>query len=1121
MLNQVKYRAVSGYLFISFLFLLLLLTVTSCSNGGGGSGGSSNSPSGIVAVGADPGPIITVNVGSTATLDGSDSTPEGGVSYSWSIVHKPDLSNTVLQNPTSVSPSLVPDIRGSYTVQLIVTSLSSGAVSRRDVALVEAVNPGERPPFIHNSLASRCSNCHFEGSQIINKSGDHIATSNLCQACHTTFGFAIRFFTDHAEVFGNCSDCHNGVIAVGKSRWHQQTTLECDDCHNTVSFLELQPDGSYDHSNISRPCEGCHNGTIAVGKNEGHIATTGECNRCHSTESFVPAFFDHDALDYTVTPCVSCHDGDGPGLSSVGKTPTHPATSDNCQICHSTTTFNIAGTFDHNALDDENIQCVTCHDGNHVAAGARGMTNTVVHTNATNGGVDCGNCHNTRDFAQAFVDHTSDAVTLVRCDSCHNGIDAVGVPSPNHVPLTTEDCRDCHTPGNFATGFYDHTAVEADLNIACGSCHNDVITIGKIGNHVPTSDDCRVCHNTTSFAGATVDHSGIVSGCADCHNGDFATGKVDAVPTHIPTNDDCSSCHTTTPLAFSPSTFLSGVHTTITSDCQSCHGTYATAKPRQTHIPTIDDCSTCHVTSAFVPANFDHSGITRGCEGCHNGRFTTTAGAILGKPTDPAAHLPTNQDCYFCHHFDVSAPDWLTSGQSDFAHTGISGNCSSCHNGNYTAMGALGKTSVASGHPDTTADCGACHTHADIAPNGVSFLNYFVDHSGIVNNCGQSGCHDSASTAGTYAASSSHGPTNGNDCELCHTAGVAWVPAVFDHSNITRSTRCDSCHNGVNATGTDAKVNPPHIPLSNGQDCRDCHNTTSFAGATFNHQGITGNCSECHNGVTATGKPTNHVPTNDDCVNCHQTTGFLPATFDHTGIVDNCASCHDGVFATGKQDAVNHIQTTQDCGVCHNTTAFFPATFDHTGIVDNCSRSGCHDGSGNGITYKPATHLATTLDCANCHTTATFVGGTWVHDASTAGRCLDCHVTGGGATPQPTTNHFVTGPGVQCDACHTTNSWADQGTFDHCPNTNANNNRCGDYPGDHRAGKAACLDCHRSNSATPVTYPNDPQYAPFCAGCHAGRFRRTGEHHGGSNGTVAQNKDCGESGCHRVNANGF
>jgi len=1058
-------------------------------------------PSNVI-VNADPGLIIAVRVGEVAILDGSDSSASttDPLSYAWSFSSKPDGSDAQLQNAISATPSFTTDVVGTYMVQLVVSA--GGASSERAITSVEVSNEGDHYTGlrVHIRYTSNCVTCHDgQYPTVADKSPDHLATSSVCQACHTTFGFDLLRNADHLEVFGKCSECHNGVLAIGKSYHHVETAVECDDCHDTISFVTLEADGSFDHTGITTGCNRCHNGTVATGKHVGHIDTNGDCSICHITDNFQTVTFDHSNI---VDGCVVCHDD----VTAIGKdqAQNHPVTSDNCEVCHNTDTFNLGGVFNHNVIDEETQSCESCHDGNHVAAGARGITNTAIHTNAANGGVDCGVCHNTRDFIDAYVDHSSAAVTDFRCDSCHNNIDAVGKPSPNHMP-TTDDCDVCHTPGNFATGQFDHNPAVVDP-VTCDTCHDDVIMAGKLGNHLPTVEDCRVCHGTDTFADATVDHSVIFDNCATCHNGNSATGKGDASPMHIPTLDDCSNCHVYD-VAFTPSTFLAGVHTNIISDCQDCHGEFATDKPRRTHIPTQDDCSTCHATNSFVGATFDHTGIERGCEGCHNGRFTTAADTIKGKPVD---HIPTSQDCSLCHTVDAFTP-------STFAHVGISGDCETCHDGTRDATGALGKTSVQSGHPETTADCGVCHSTAD-APgtNAPSFTVYFVDHTNLNNNCTTAGCHDSSSSAGTYAASSSHGPTNGNDCEICHVAGGTWAPAVFDHSNVSRNTRCDSCHNGTDSIGKAAKTNPSHVVTT--EDCRLCHNTETFAGATFDHRGIVDNCASCHNGNTATGKPTRHVPTNDDCSVCHQTTGFIPGTFDHVGIVDNCQSCHDGALATGKIDAVDHVLTNQDCGVCHNTTGFIPATFDHTGINNNCARSGCH---GDAATGKNNGHLDTTLDCSNCHTTATFVGGTWFHDASTANNCLSCHSSGNGATPQPSQGHFDTGGGVQCDSCHTTDGWGDQGTFDHCPNTNANNNRCGDYPGNHRAGKTACIDCHKNNSAAPVSYPNQNQYKPFCAGCHAGDFESEGDHNGGKNGTIEQNKDCGESGCHRVNSNGF
>jgi hypothetical protein len=341
---------------------------------------------------------------------------------------------------------------------------------------------------------------------------------------------------------------------------------------------------------------------------------------------------------------------------------------------------------------------------------------------------------------------------------------------------------------------------------------------------------------------------------------------------------------------------------------------------------------------------------------------------------------------------------------------------------------------------------------------------------------------------------------------------------VFDHNNIPDTQRCDECHNGTDATGTIDKTNPPHIPIT--EDCRACHNTTAFAGAKFNHDGIDSGCVDCHNGDTAIGKHNDHVPTNQDCYVCHQTTGFVPGTFDHAQnqIVDNCESCHNDVFATGK--STGHVATNADCGVCHNTSTFTGATFDHN-TIGNQLCADCHAAD------KPQNHVPTsaTQDCGDCHTTATFVGGTCDHSEVNAQQdpnCLGCH-DGEIATGQPSQGHFDTG-GVDCDACHTTTGWGDQGTFDHCPGTDANFNTCSDndYPGDHKPGKAACIACHKDNTAVIASFRNS-QYHPFCAACHAGDFEPEGDHNGGKSGTVEQNKDCsgGGSGCHKVDKDGF
>jgi len=64
----------------------------------------------------------SVTVGATANLDGSGSSDANGdaLSYTWSIVTKPEGSLTAIVNPASAQASLTPDLPGTYVVSLVV-----------------------------------------------------------------------------------------------------------------------------------------------------------------------------------------------------------------------------------------------------------------------------------------------------------------------------------------------------------------------------------------------------------------------------------------------------------------------------------------------------------------------------------------------------------------------------------------------------------------------------------------------------------------------------------------------------------------------------------------------------------------------------------------------------------------------------------------------------------------------------------------------------------------------------------------------------------------------------------------------------------------------------------------
>jgi hypothetical protein len=71
---------------------------------------------------ANAGPAQQVSVGATVTLDGSASTDADGdtLTYSWTLPTRPAGSTATLTNPTSVGPTFVPDVGGTYVASLVV-----------------------------------------------------------------------------------------------------------------------------------------------------------------------------------------------------------------------------------------------------------------------------------------------------------------------------------------------------------------------------------------------------------------------------------------------------------------------------------------------------------------------------------------------------------------------------------------------------------------------------------------------------------------------------------------------------------------------------------------------------------------------------------------------------------------------------------------------------------------------------------------------------------------------------------------------------------------------------------------------------------------------------------------
>jgi hypothetical protein len=1074
-------------------------------------------------------PALSCNGGPnayTAYLDGSKSTAANGqtLSYAWSFVSKPTGSTAVLTGANTAKPTFMPDKTGSYTVQLVVSA--GGVSSARAVALVVALdnatinpsNPSATPYHFHGGLTNNCTVCHSGAfADLLTKPSTHIATSNNCQACHSPVGFTVTSFVDHAEVFGKCSDCHDGVTAIGKSPFHQQTTQECSDCHNTTKFVDLplNADGiTYDHSSVTEPCSACHNGKVAKGTDsdpKGHqnLNAGVECNACHNTQSFAQAFINH--TDAKLVPPGSCgnsnchvagntyNDANGNPVPIPSEaTAPHPhintGTSPACDLCHNITSFNMGGVYDHSSLGNLpgagiTVSCSTCHDGLN-ATGVPAPTATFTHPART----DCESCHNTVSFVPALsVDHTGFDPATKECtgSGCHNGTDATGMPTDSVHNATTNPnfnattsityCGQCHIPpgGSFHTATIDHSGFGAlgSPLVDCTSCHDGSISTaqGKPSNHIVTTDNCGNCHSpqAPSFAGGAVDHSTIVS----VNNG------------------------TTPP--------------TATPTCVSCHDGSTATGQSLTHVPTTaasgTDCVVCHGTgySSFTNSPFDHdaAGITVNCSSCHDGNMHDTTLVI----TKPTGHIPTTSDCGTCHQTKTNGPSINGTSSSGFTnadpfvntvHPAYSTGCRTCHNGTYD-----NSIYKATAHPSN--------------PNDP--------------------------TTGSYVALHNTADTNGWDCSACHTTTHNFQdPNAVNHQDPqVQAQACISCHvdnQTVEPIGRDTST---HINLAD-TSCKDCHMPGGSFLAAFDHTTLDPGgsnygkytCTTCHDGVNATGKAQNHVATSRDCISCHAghpptVTSFANGTFDHTGpemTGRKCMDCHDGTIlgALGKSAKPDHVVTSADCSACHTTTAFKPATsFDHTGVTSGCAAAGCHAAGTTDVvdvtddpnrTHIPILNGSTEVDCYNCHTNpgGTFANATMTHTVVTFEACEKCHDgnhdganTAHIATTKSST-HFVTSIAA-CASCHKSTSAWTVGVSDYTHTGSG-------FPGTHSTKKVtSCSQCHTDTPANAdiSTFPLSP-YQSTCAACHY----KTGQSEHG-NPLPSSKYNCGNSGCHKVSSSSF
>ncbi len=668
------------------------------------------------------------------------------------------------------------------------------------------------------------------------------------------------------------------------------------------------------------------------------------CETCHSTESWElrrDAVFNHNSTGFPLmgkhrfVECGTCHTN----LVFSQQSP-------ECKSCHTDIHSNELGQ-----------ECLRCHtmDSWVITDMKQKHQQTRFPLVGQHALADCETCHKEaagRKFAG----------TPLTCISCHKS-EYEETVNPNHVTSGFPvDCSTCHKiTSPVWAGSFDHNMTDFPLTGA----HRSVL--------------CNQCHENNQFVSRSTE-------CYSCHQNDFATTLL---PNHMTGgfSHDCRSCHNTN--AWSPATFdhnatnfpLTGKHRL--TECQSCH------------------------------KNGDYQITFTSCNQCHQNDYQTAV-----NPNHVAGNF--SRECQTCHSTSGWTPATFNHSATNFPLTGshVSVNCITCHtNGNYQL---------------TYTDCYQCHQSDYQAPTDPNHVSANFSH-----NCTQ--CHNTTSWSGaTFNHASTQFPLTGKHstatCASCHTNG---------NYQLTY-TDCYQCHQSDYQVPTD----PNHVSANFSHNCSQCHSTTSWSGASFDHS------------TTRFALTGSHIAVS--CITCHTNGNYQLAYTD-------CYQCHAADFTTPTDP--NHVSAnfSHNCEQCHNTTAWAGATFDHAS------------------TQFPLTGRHLTVTCATCHANNNY------QLAFT--ECYQCHQTDYQVPTNP--NHVTANFSHDCTPCHTTTAWIPS-TFNH----DAQYFRI--YSGRHREQWTTCADCHQNNT----------NYREFtCLTCHVHNQTDMNAKHSNVNGYSYTSPACYS--CHR------
>jgi len=386
--------------------------------------------------------------------------------------------------------------------------------------------------------------------------------------------------------------------------------------------------------------------------------------------------------------------------------------------------------------------------------------------------------------------------------------------------------------------------------------------------HGKFQEDCSLCHGADGWKPAKIsksfDHSkygfALTGGhaatkCESCHASlDFSKPEQLCASCHEDPHRgelgiDCGRCHGARSFldparmrrAHQLTRFpLTGGHAAL--ECESCHP--ATAQGQMQYVGSRADCAGCHKAdydATTAPAH-GPAGFPLDCANCHSPRTWAGTGFDHARTAFPLTGAHKGQPCASCH--------------GDGVYQGKDPSCVSCHRANYD--GTADPPHAASGFPLA---CQTCH-------NTARWTDATFDHQ-----------------ATRFPLTGAHVT---QPCSACHGDGVYQG----------KDPSCVSCHRA----NYDATTDPPHAASGFPVDCKSCHGTITWAGATFDHDGpyfpiYSGThlgrwnaCADCHT------NPSNYAVFN--CLTCHPHDDKATTDGHHSGVINyhydspSCYGCH-------------------------------------------------------------------------------------------------------------------------------------------------------------------------------------------------------------------------------------